>query len=76
MTTKNRDAATSPERRIYESIIKVVVSDPPEKRGREIAEGIGYACALLHDEYGWTAEQITDHLERICDGAEDDYGDE
>ena len=51
----------------YESIIKVNITDTPERRARDIEEGIGYACALLMDEYGWTAEQIGNVLERVAD---------
>lgn len=57
-----------PEPRVYESIIKVVVSDPADRRARDISEGIGYACALLMDEYGWSGEKVQDVLEDvICD---------
>ena len=69
-------AATTPERIVFEAIIKVVVSDPPEKRAREIAEGIGYACALLHDEYGWSVEQIVNALEQVSSNVEWDYATE
>jgi hypothetical protein len=55
------------ERRVYESVIKVNVTDLPEKRAQLIAEGIGYACALLMDEYGWNADRIADVLERVTD---------
>lgn len=58
---------------VFEAVIKVLVSDPPEKRAREIAEGLGYACALLHDEYGWSVAAITDALERLIDNVQDDY---
>jgi len=60
------------EPRIYESIIKVYVGDPPERRARDIAEGIGYACCLLMDEYGWTANAIQDVLEREIDNVQDE----
>jgi hypothetical protein len=50
--------------------------DPPEKRAREIAEGIGYACALLHDEYGWSADKILGMLEAHESNIEWDYTDE
>ena len=54
--------------RIYESVVKVLTSDPPERRARDIAEGIGYASALLMDEYGWSGEAVQDILENvICD---------
>jgi hypothetical protein len=52
---------------LLEAVIKVRVDDPPERRARDIAEGIGYACALLMDEYGWTADAIADVLERATD---------
>ena len=57
--------------RVYESVIKVVVSDPPERRARDIADGIGYACALLMDEYGWSADRISDTLMAAQDEAYD-----
>lgn len=50
----------------FESIIKVAISDPPEKRAKEIAEG-SYACALLHDDYGWSADQIIQALDNAAD---------
>ncbi len=57
--------------RVFESIIKVEVSDPPKRRRRDIEDGIGYACALLMDEYGASAEQVQDVLERATDEAWD-----
>ena len=51
----------------YEAVIKVNRADEPWKRGRDIAEGLHYACALLMDEYEWTAEGIASELERITD---------
>lgn len=76
MSGQETSAATEPQRRIYESIIKVVVSDPPEKRAREIEEGLAYACALLHDEYGWDAQRIMDALENVSSGVEWDYAED
>ncbi len=58
---------------VWESIIKVDVADEPARRARDIEEGIGYACALLHDVYGWRADHITDVLERVIDTVQDDY---
>lgn len=55
----------------YEAIIKVRSTDPAERRARDISEGIGYACALLMDEYGWTADAIQDVLERAIDETQD-----
>lgn len=55
----------------YEAIIKVRVDDPPERRARDIEEGIGYACALLMDEYGWDAERIHSALDRVIDNVYD-----
>ena len=52
---------------VYEAIIKVRVDDPPERRARDIEEGVGYACALLMDEYGWDAERIHSALDRVID---------
>jgi hypothetical protein len=49
---------------LYEAVIKVNRDEPPSRRARDIAEGIGYACALLHDEYAWTADAIEELLER------------
>ena len=57
---------------VFEAIIKVRVDDPPERRARDIAEGIGYACCLLMDEYGWTANAIQDVLEREIDNVQDE----
>jgi hypothetical protein len=56
---------------MWEAIIKVDVADDPERRSRDIADGIGYACALLGDEYGRTADEIVDLLERIIDDVQD-----
>jgi hypothetical protein len=56
----------------YEAIIKVNLSDDPEKRALGIAEGIGYACALLMDEYGWKADAIAEVLERTADDVYDE----
>lgn len=58
---------------VYESIIKVTVTDEPGRRARDIADGIGYACALLADEYGWDCEAIVSVLERVMDNVEDDF---
>jgi hypothetical protein len=57
---------------MYEAVIKVRVEDPPERRAQDIAEGIGYACALLMDEYGWRADDIQDVLERVTDDVQDE----
>lgn len=57
----------------YEAVIKVTVGDPPERRARDIADGLGYACALLMDEYGWAADAIADVLERIADEVQDEW---
>ena len=51
----------------YEAVIKVNRDDEPWKRGRDIADGLHYACALLMDEYEWTAEAIASELESITD---------
>lgn len=56
---------------MYEAIIKVNPADTPTRRARDIEEGIGYACALLMDEYGWTAEEITNMLEIVTDNVQD-----
>lgn len=58
---------------LWEAIIKVNVHDAPEKRARHIEEGIGYACALLHDEYGLSGSQIIDVLEGHISNVEWDY---
>jgi len=58
--------------RHYEAVIKVCRTDEPGLRARAIAEGIGYACALLHDEYGWPVDQIESLLERTLDNIYDD----
>jgi hypothetical protein len=57
---------------MYEAVIKVRLVDPPAARARDIAEGIGYACALLTDEYGWTAELVAELLERVTDDVADE----
>lgn len=51
----------------YEAVIKVNRSDEAGRRARDICEGIGYACALLMDEYGMSAEAIAEVLERTTD---------
>lgn len=56
----------------YEAVIKVRVDDPPERRARDISEGIGYACALLMDEYGWRADAIAQVLDRVTDAVFDE----
>lgn len=61
---------------IYEAIIKVNVTDAPERRAQHIEEGIGYACALLHDEYGWSADRIEQMLEQAIDNMRWDYGED
>jgi hypothetical protein len=58
----------------YEAIIKVRTTDPPERRRRDIEEGIGYAVAILMDEYGVSATEIEDLLEREIDNAQDHEG--
>lgn len=58
---------------LYESVIKVRVGDPPERRAADIAEGLDYAVCLLHDEYGWTAQQIMNTLDRVRDNVEWNY---
>lgn len=55
----------------YESIIKVNPTDVAEKRARLIEEGLGYACTLLMDEYGRSADAIQDVLERVIDDIHD-----
>ena len=55
-----------------EAVIKVNVTDTEANRARDIADGIGYACALLHDEYGWSADRIAELLERVTDDVADD----
>jgi len=58
---------------IYESVIKVALSDPPQRRARDIADGIGYACALLKDEYGWDVDAIVSMLEQAMSDVEDSF---
>ena len=55
----------------WEAVIKVNVTDEPSRRARDIADGIGYACALLMDEYGWSADAIRELLERYTDDVAD-----
>jgi len=59
--------------RHYEAVIKVAVSDAPEKRACDIEVGIGYAAMLLLDEYGWTPHRIADVLERTIDEVTDEW---
>ena len=63
MTTETK--GLQPSR--YLAVVKVALDDPPEKRAREIADGIGYAAALLQDEYGWDADRIEDMLNAAVD---------
>lgn len=56
----------------YEAVIKVDRNDEPAKRARDIAEGLRYACALLQDEYGWTATAIDDVLQSVSDDLYDE----
>lgn len=56
----------------YEAVIKVCLADTAHKRAQDIAEGLSYACALLHDEYEWSADEIEGLLERIADDVHDD----
>jgi hypothetical protein len=51
----------------WQAIIKVDPSHSPERRSRDIAEGIGYAANLLLDEYGWSAERVREMLEGVAD---------
>lgn len=55
----------------WEAVIKVNVTDAPIRRARDIEEGIGYACALLMDEYDYTAAKIAEILERVTDAVAD-----
>lgn len=54
----------------WEAIIKVNRADDANKRGRDIHEGLSYACALLVDEYGWNSANVRDALEEIAAEAE------
>ena len=56
---------------VWESIIKVDVADEPARRARDIEEGIGYACALLMDEYGRSGDDVQNLLERYIGDAQD-----
>ncbi len=67
---QDREAATVP---LWEAIIKVNVRDEPWRRAQDIADGLGYACALLMDEYEWTAEGIVGELERVIDNVQDEW---
>ncbi len=59
----------------YQAVIKIGMGDNPIKQTRDIVEGIAYACALLHDEYGWTGGQLLKMLENQASTVEWDYGD-
>lgn len=63
------NAASVP--RYFEAVIKVNPTDDPKVRARHIEEGIGYACALLLDEYGRTADEIARLLEAVTDDVAD-----
>lgn len=56
---------------VYEAVIKVNRADNENRRARDIAEGIGYAIALLQDEYGWTATDIENAVQPHLDDAYD-----
>jgi hypothetical protein len=56
----------------YEAIIKIRTLDPPETQKRHIIEGLSWACVLLHDEYGLSADEIAGVLERVTDDIYDD----
>lgn len=56
---------------VWEAVIKVDTTSEPARRASDIAEGIGYACALLRDEYGWRPSAITRVLNRVIDDVED-----
>jgi hypothetical protein len=56
---------------VWESINKVDVADEPARRARDIEEGIGYACALLMDEYGRSGDDVQNLLERYIGDAQD-----
>jgi hypothetical protein len=62
------DAATVP---LWEAVIKVNVHDPEPRRARDIANGIGYAIALLQDEYGQSADEIESAVQPHIDDAYD-----
>jgi hypothetical protein len=62
---------TEHEAPLWEAVIKVNRRDEPERRACAIADGIRYACALLVDEYGWSAETV----EAILENARDDVYD-
>jgi hypothetical protein len=59
-------------RPMFEAVIKINPSDPPERRARDIEEGIGYACTLLMDEYGYPAGAIENLLDRTVDAVYDE----
>ena len=61
---------------VYESIIKVCVNDEPQQRARDIADGFGYACALLKDEYGWDVDAIVGLLDQTMSNVEDMFDNE
>jgi hypothetical protein len=56
---------------VWEAVIKVSPTDTPTNRARDISAGIGYACSLLMDEYGWTPKDIERRLDAIVDDAYD-----
>jgi len=59
---------------LYEAVIKVNREDTSAKRASDIADGIGYACALLLDEYEWEVDDVVvmreDHANGVQDEAE------
>jgi hypothetical protein len=66
---RNESSAAKPP--LWEAIIKVNVHDEPWKRSRDIKEGIGYAIALLQDEYGQSADEIESAVQPHIDDAYD-----
>ncbi len=64
-------SAVSPGKGYYEAIIKVDRGDPPERRARDIVEGLSYAVVILIAEYGFTIDRIYDVLQEVEGAAQD-----
>ena len=56
----------------YQAVIKIDLDAPRERQAADIEEGLHYACAILHDEYSVSANEIADLLERVTDSVYDD----
>jgi hypothetical protein len=58
---------------LYESLIKVDVTDDPSVRIRDIKEGLAYTAVMLIDEYGLSFDAVSDALADAQSAAEDEW---